>query len=147
MNNDLKLKVGENILNIRVGIILRYNKEVVLEISKIGDNSAVPGGRVKFNENSFDAIIREIKEEMNMELERDKIKKVDTFENFFKGGTISYHEIFFLYDYTLSENEYEYIKNLGNNKDNINTYFEMVSNDRLEEVDLLPTLLYDIIRK
>ena len=147
MSNDLKITMGSNVLNIRVGIILRKDNEVVLEISKIGANSAVPGGRIRINENSFEAIIREIKEEMDMDLDKSKVNKVDTYENFFEYDNIKYHEIFFLYEYDLNNEEYDYIKSLGNNKDNITTYFDLVDNSRLEEVDLLPTLLYEVIRK
>lgn len=143
---DLKLNLEEGVLNIRVGIILYKDNEVVLEISKIGDNSAVPGGRVRFNETSFEAIQRELIEEMNLILDTEKLEKVDTYENFFEYGS-KFHEIFFLYKYCLSDDEYNYIKNIGNNKDNVNTYFEIVDNSRLEELDLLPTLLYDVIRK
>ena len=146
MNKDLKIAMGSNVLNIRVGIILRKEHEVALEISKIGANAAVPGGRVRINEHSFNAILREIKEEMNLDLDKSKIKRVDTFENFFEYDDTKFHEIFFLYEYDLNEEEYNYIKSIGNNRDNETTFFELVDNSRLEEVNLLPTLLYGIIR-
>ena len=71
---DLSIMVGEYKLNIRVGVIFKYHEKVLIEIRKdrIG-NSVIPGGRVKINESSIDALMREIKEEMGLILDKGKL--------------------------------------------------------------------------
>ncbi len=66
---DLNLLIDGYRLNIRVGIIFKYHDKVLIEVRKdrVG-NSVIPGGRIKIGEHSSDALIREIKEELNINL-------------------------------------------------------------------------------
>lgn len=146
MASDIKIDIDEIRLNVRVGVIMRFRGQVIIEVSKIGRNSVVPGGRIQINEHSAYALVREIQEEMHITLDKNKLKQVKVFENFFKYDEQRVHEIYFLYEYNLAPEELESI-NLEENQDNETTYFKLVSNSELEKYDLLPLALHDIIRK
>ena len=145
MGKDLKVDIGEVRLNVRCGLIMRHGDDVVIEISKIGRNSVIPGGRIQTLESSRDAIIREIKEEMGLCLEKIKIRPVTVLENFFEDGGKGFHEIYFLYEYILSPKEAEAINAIGTNMDNRETYFKLVDAKRVEEYNLLPKALYEYV--
>ena len=146
MNSDLKGMIDDVIFNIRVGIILEYQDKVLIEISKVGSNSVIPGGRIKAYETSLNAIKREIMEETGFNLDVNKIKYVKVLENLFEFDANKVHELFFVYRYQVSDSEYEYLNSLKGNKDNKNTYFEFVDKKDIDKVNLLPLVIIDIIR-
>ena len=55
-------------------------------------NSVIPGGRVKIDELCFDAIKREIKEEMHFTLKDEKIVFRKNLESFFEIDNVKFHE-------------------------------------------------------
>ena len=96
---DISVVINNIKLNIRVGVIFKYGNETLIELSKIGSNSVIPGGRIKIGEKSIDAIKREIMEELNFDIGVNKLTFVKIIENFFKLDTNKYHELFFVYNY------------------------------------------------
>ena len=87
---------------------------------------------------------REIKEEMNFVINQEKLKQREVFENFFEIDGKEYHEIYFLYEYILDDEEVSNL-DLSSNKDNSTTYFKFITTDQLENYNVLPTKLYKII--
>lgn len=146
MASDLKLDIDGIRLNVRVGAIIRYKEDVVIEISKLGLNSVVPGGRIKINEKSTTALKRELKEELDFEIDENKLAIKKVFENFFNFNGKNVHEIYFLYEYCLSDDECKGLK-LESNKDNETTYFKLVNKFEIDKYNLLPLELHDIIQK
>ena len=139
---DLSIMVGDFKLNIRVGVIFRYQDKALIEIRKdrVG-NSVIPGGRLKAGEASIDALIREIKEEMGIILEKDKLIYNNTLEEFFTFDGFKYHEIFFIYKYPVDDEFYKILLDVKDNKDNhITDYIEF------DKVNLLPLEIRDIIK-
>ena len=147
MGKDLSIRFEGHHLNIRCGIILRYGNETVLEVSRLGLNSVIPGGRIQIGESSRDAALREMKEEMKLSLDEERLSFVTVLENFFVYGKVRVHEIFFVYEYELNEREAAMVKSLDGNMDNESTYFRFSGYNELEELDLLPVKLRDIIRQ
>lgn len=145
MGVDLKVAIGEVRLNVRCGLIMRYGDDVVLEISKVGRNSVIPGGRIQTMESSREALAREMKEEMGLEIEINKVRQLTVLENFFTYEERGFHEIYFLYEYILSAKEVEAIKALSGNMDNKETYFSFVEAEKVEEYNLLPKALYEYV--
>ncbi|MBR4942917.1 MAG: NUDIX domain-containing protein, partial [Clostridia bacterium] len=123
MRRDLKFKLDDVWLQVRCGVVMRYEKQVVLEISTVGRNSVVPGGRVRAGEQSKNALLRELKEEMDFSAVEEKLRFRKVFENFFLYDGEEVHEIYFLYEYDLSQKEYEGLE-LSDNMDNDTTYFK-----------------------
>lgn len=147
MASDLKVDIDGSRLNVRVGAIIRHNDDVVIEISDVGRNSVVPGGRIHINEHSSDALVRELQEEMNYTFDKNKFTQIKVFENFFEYQGKKIHELYFLYEYVLSETEYNDIKNTGVNKDNATTHFEFVSKHDMLKYNVLPLELHPLIEK
>ncbi len=145
---DLSIMVGEYKLNIRVGVIFKYQGKVLIEIRKdrVG-NSVIPGGRLKISESSSEALIREIQEEMGLTLEKDKLIYNNTIEEFFTFEGVKYHEIFFVYKYPVDDIFYKKLINVKENIDNYVTDYIFVKPEEFDKVDLLPLEIRDIIVK
>lgn len=114
-----------------LGLELFLDK-ILVEISKIGRNSVIPGGKTKINERTNLTIKREILEEMNFDITVDKLNFKKVIENFFEFDTIKVHELYFLYEYMLADTEYSFLRNIKDNKDNSTTYFEFISINKLD---------------
>ncbi len=142
---DLSLKVGEIDFSVRCGAILRFKEKIIVDVSLVGENSVIPGGRVKINESSKDAICREIKEELGILVDKDKIKYLTTLENFFMLRGVSCHQIYFLYEYELEEGEAKRFFEKTPNLDNKNNYLKLFNKDELNSLNLLPLSLFDFI--
>ena len=147
MKSDIALKIDDIFLNIRVGIIFKYEDKVLIEIRKdrVG-NSVIPGGRLKIDEYRLDALKREINEEMNISLDDNKIIEKDVIEEFFDFDGKRYHELFFVYEYKMDEEFYHKLLNVKDNQDNRTTEYIFVSYDEFDKVDLLPMKIRDIIK-
>lgn len=145
---DLSLIVDDYYLNIRVGIIFKYHDKVLIEIRKdrVG-NSVIPGGRIKIGEDSSNAIVREIKEEMGITLNKEKLVYIKTLENFFIFENRNVHEIFFVYKYFVDEELYEKLNNVKENLDNHITEYIFINYKEFEKYDLLPLKIRDIIKE
>ena len=141
MDDDYKL-------NIRVGVIFKYLGKALIEIRKdrVG-NSVIPGGRVKIGEHSSDALVREIKEEMGIKLDKEKLIYKNTIEEFFTFDNTKYYEIFFVYEYPVDEVFYNKLISVKDNLDNHITEYIFVSPNEFEESVLLPLEIRDIIMK
>ena len=145
MKKDLSIMVDDVKLNIRVGIIFKYQDKVLIELSNTS-NSVIPGGRIKINEESSDAIKREIKEEMDFDLDSKKIQFLNVLEEFFEIDNVQFHEIFFVYNYLVDEDDYNKLLSIKRNLDNTNNYYEFIHIDNLREVNLLPERLIEMIK-
>lgn len=103
MNNteDLKVLINDTFLNIRVAILLETLSGFIFEKSKNGYLFAL-GGRVKLNETTRAAALRELFEEL--QLENLDIEMIAVVENFFTvDGGKKFHEINFVYKALFSE--------------------------------------------
>ena len=148
MNNDISVMINNKKLNIRVGIIFKYEDKVLVEVPKYNFyNSVVPGGRIKIGEYSIDAIKREIKEEMGFELLDSKLGFVKTLEEMFTFNNTDYHEIFFVYKYNVDYDDYNLLLKIKDNQDNANSYYKFITKEEFNEYNLLPLEIRDIINE
>ena len=145
MKKDLSIMVDDVKLNIRVGIIFKYQDKVLIELSNTS-NSVIPGGRIKINEESSDAIKREIKEEMDFDLDSKKIQFLNVLEEFFEIDNVQFHEIFFVYNYLVDDDDYNKLLSIKRNLDSTTNYYEFVDINKLKEVNLLPERLIEMIK-
>ena len=148
MKRDLVLDIDDIILNIRVGVIFKYNDKVLIEIRKDRTgNSVIPGGRIRIGERSIDALKREIMEEMDILLVDDKIIYKKTMENFFTFDEKKCHEIFFIYEYIVDDEDYQTLLKVKENQDSNITEYIFINYDQFDEVDLLPLEIRNIIKE
>jgi len=86
---------NNNKFNFRVAGIAIHNNRILLHTTLTDDFWNLPGGRVEFNESTDRTIIREMKEELNIEVQTKELLFVR--EDFFKYDDKQYHEIGFYY--------------------------------------------------
>ena len=61
------------------------------------------GGGIEFGESSMETICRELREELNVEVDKESLKYLGTLENIFTFNGAPGHEIIRIYDGVLSE--------------------------------------------
>ncbi len=144
---DIKICNGDLKFKYRVSGIIIDNGKVLIE--QYGKTTyCLPGGYVQIGENSNDAIVRELKEETNLDFEIVNFRGI--IENFFtnKKGQKT-HEIDFYY--YLKVKNYESYKKLdmciiekGEYSD-IKHHFKWINLKDLEQYNLLPTAIKYVI--
>lgn len=94
---DLTFKTRQGKFNYRVGAIIIRNKKLLMIKNDSAPYYYSVGGRVKLNETSEEAIIRETFEETGIKFEIDRLAFIH--ENFFNEEITGehYHEIAFFY--------------------------------------------------
>lgn len=86
---------GDRRFNFRVAGIAIANNQVLLHRLDTDDFWTFPGGRVELGETSQEALVRELKEELNADVEI--VRLLWLVENFFEYNKQQYHEIAFYY--------------------------------------------------
>ena len=100
---DISIKVGEHMLNYRVGAIIKNEDKILVHHSIGKEHYTLPGGRVKEGESSIDALQREIKEEMALDTEY--VRPVSFIENFFEMNSREYHELLIIHEIKFKDRE------------------------------------------
>lgn len=141
---DVSVMFDDIKFNYRVGLIIEKNDQIIIESSRVVDFSLIPGGRVKTLESTSQAIKREIKEEMGVDIEESEIVGKGLIQSFFKLDNKRYHELFFIYKLTLSNDDTRF-DNVSDNLDSETNYYQWINKNTLEENNVLPNALKDII--
>lgn len=100
-NTDLTVKVGDGILNIRVGAIIMKNNKILMVGNERSDYFYSVGGRIQLGESAEDAVVREVFEETGVKMKIERLGFIH--ENFFIGdaptnmGKKIYEISFFFY--------------------------------------------------
>lgn len=92
---------GQNKFNFRVAGIAVHLHRILLHTTLQDDFWNLPGGRVEFQESTDQALIREIREELGIDIQLDKLLYVN--EDFFEYARMKYHEIGFYYTFSFPE--------------------------------------------
>lgn len=142
--SDLSIIIDGVKFNFRVGLLVKMKKKVLVECNQDYDFVVLPGGRVKTLESSEDALIREINEEMKIDLTNYNLEFIGIDENFFELDNIKYHELYFIYKIEIDENNEDFKDGMINYDSKVN-YYKWVDILDLKEVNLLPKSLINII--
>lgn len=105
------------------------------------------GGGIEFGERSEDAVRRELKEELNVDIA--DLKYLGTLENLFTFNGNSYHEVVLVYDGTLTESRlYEQALLLGKeaNGEDIRAMWKSLNEFDSGESILYPHGLLELLR-
>ena len=137
---DLTIKLDNAVFNYRIGLMIQRGDSILVEVNPEIDFVVIPGGRVKVLENTLDALKREIKEEMNINVLDFEIKMKALIENFFEMNNKKYHELFILYKMNINEDDNIFTENMINHDSKAN-YYKWVKIKDLEKVNLLPESL------
>ena len=96
-----------------------------------------PGGHIEFGEESKDALVRELKEELNLSIK--KVSYIGTIENIFKEGKKVHHEINLVFN-VITDNIKE-----KSREDHIEFIF--LDKERFIKEKVLPITLRNVIVK
>ena len=115
-------------------IIINSKNEILLFKYKTADYYLLPGGRINRLEDSKTAIIREIKEELGIEL---NFNLLYVFENILKNEKIQ--NIDFCY--------YAKYDGVITPQEDKNQIFQFIDIKKIEDYNLKPSILKDIVKK
>lgn len=134
---DLTIDVDDYKLNIRAVVVIIHNNKILVHKNINSDHYALLGGRVKIGEDSETTVKREIKEELNKEIEVTRY--IGTIENFFKMKGSKFHEILFIHKAEFVNEEDKKIEyTLKNNEGEDFLQYEWLDLDKIDEYPLLP---------
>lgn len=142
---DLTLKTKKGIFNHRVAAVITHNHKLLAQKNTKTDEYYLVGGRVRFGESSQEALIREIKEELNITVSDFRPLWIN--ECFFIDSGQQFHEIgmYYLVDIKNTDfNHYESVFELRE-ENRTNTY-EWLETDKLDDIMLYPLFLKDKIK-
>lgn len=140
--HDISYMIDGYKFNLRVCCLIENNNRYLLEKSTATDFLNLPGGRVQSGESTYNAILRELKEEINLvDIEPKLIKVV---EQFFEFNKINYHEIDFVY-YIKLPDTHEFCKqNQIQNLDNLKETMLWINQNELHNYKILPEFIYTL---
>ena len=124
----------------RVAGLLIHNNKALLHRLESDNFWALPGGRVELMENSYDAVLREMKEETGEDAKL--IRLLWIVENFFANTNLENHEICFYYLLSFSDtNPLLQMTEFDGIENGINLIFKWYDLDELQNTVLYPTFL------
>lgn len=146
---DISFKTNEGRFNYRVAGIIIHNDKLLVMKDEHSTFYYIPGGRVSMNECSKDAIVREIKEELKVDVKVNRMLWVN--ENFFheKFCNENFHEICFYYlldmiDDKLINKGSEFLIN-EDEKKNLTFYWREIN--KIKDLELYPLFVKEQIMK
>ncbi len=146
MNHDILYRSEEFVFSYRIAGVLVRDHKILLQKPSNDDGYSIPGGHVRRGETSQEALIREFKEEINADIQVEKMLFVG--ENFFPWGKQACHQISLYYHVSLRddtqiplEGVFKVIDELENKK--IDLDFCWIPLSELKKVKVYPTNLVD----
>ncbi len=127
---DLSILIDSVKLNIKVSVLLETANGYIFEKDKNGFYFPI-GGRIKLNEDSVKAAKREVKEEIDLDLNNPIYKGI--IENFFIYDNIQYRELIIVYHASLKQ------------KIDLPEGFHFFKNTELNKIDIKPSEIIEII--
>ncbi|UTH13369.1 NUDIX hydrolase [Macrococcus equipercicus] len=94
---DLSLLLDSHKLNMRTSAIIRRGDEWLMHYGVNDEFITTVGGRIKLLEDSQSALIRELKEELNLTVSANELQFKTIIESFFDYRGTHYHELLFVY--------------------------------------------------
>ena len=151
MKNDLLFKNDDFIFSYRVTGLLIHNDEILLQKPIKEQGFSLPGGHVTCMEPSYKALIREFKEELNIDIVIKKLQAIG--EIFFTWGKRPCHQINLYYQLEIddktysslkSQNELFCIDNLGQKRYDLSFHWFKIQ--ELDKIILYPKEIVPIIK-
>ena len=145
MDMDLKIKAEEKEFHGRsCGIIKQKNSFLIMRVNSTSYYH-IPGGHIEIGEDSKQAVIREIKEEIGCDVQETDLFAIQ--ENFWKKNNKKCHGIEFYYiikpKYELEMKDYQRIENDKGEEKLLD--FKWVTTNELEDIDLRPSNIRNML--
>jgi ADP-ribose pyrophosphatase YjhB (NUDIX family) len=147
MSADINFEINGIILNFRACGLIINDKKVLFQKRQQDEYWALPGGKVSLLEKGEIAVLRELKEEIEVEnLQVERL--LDVSENFFEVNGKSYHQIVFLYLVHVNQNEMiTKINSFDGREKGKNLIFQWIPIEKLNCQPLKPDFLGEQLKK
>ena len=129
-----------NVFVFRVAGVAINNNKLLIHRSILDDFWTLPGGRCEFFELSKDTLIREMKEELNVEIKI--IRPLYFVENFFNFEEKDYHELSIFYLMAFHPDAKLILESNTFTGKELDLIFKWIDIDQLEEIRLYPLFLH-----
>ena len=142
---DVKFKEREYSFHYRVvGVIVRDNKYLIQNIGG-KDYYVLPGGHVRIGESSDDALIREIREELEIDILKNEFRLFCYHENIYEKNNRVEHwiEQYYIINANLEKDSWSFVENDIDGVKTLN--YSFVSKEELKEIDLKPLKIKELI--
>ncbi len=132
---------GDCRFNCRAVAVIIENGRVLLHREESQDYWSLPGGRCVLKECTADAVRREMREELSIEVKVERLLWI--IENFFRHEGMSYHELGFYHLVSLPADRPPSIDEecFEGDEEGMRLVFRWFDVDALENVELYPTFL------
>ncbi|MCD7855375.1 MAG: NUDIX hydrolase [Clostridiales bacterium] len=150
MKIDLLFKNDEFVFSYRVTGLLIHNDEILLQKPEKDRGYSLPGGHAVCMEPSQKALIREFKEELNIDIVVNKLKAIG--EIFFMWGSRPCHQINLYYSVKITDNTFNKLKSnklfcldeAGKEYNNLTFHWHKIQ--ELDKIVLYPQEIVPIIK-
>jgi NAD+ diphosphatase len=91
-----------------VAVVLTYQNTILFTVRNLDPDKGkldLPGGFIDPNETASEAVCREIKEELGIDLEASKLQFITTASNDYQYRDVPYRTLDLFYEYELTENQ------------------------------------------
>lgn len=147
---DIKIENETNVFKFRVCGILEHNNKYL--VVKVNNNNfyCLPGGHVEIGEDTNQAILREMEEELGYAVKIQRLIAIN--QNFFTGmNGKSYHELAFYYLVNAHDakniNTNDYVREELDKGKIQHLQFKWVTEQELKEIDFRPSFVVDCFDK
>lgn len=138
---DLTVKLKQGVLNCRVAAVIVKDGYMLLHKNIKDSYWTLPGGRIKLHENSANAIVREMEEELNVTLRCKRLLWVS--ENFFNLNEEQFHEFGFYYE--MDSQALRVVTTTFSALDNEDFIYKWVKIDKLNTLSVYPEFVKEKI--
>ena len=142
---DVKFKEKEYSFHYRVvGVIVKDEKYLVQNIGG-KDYYVLPGGHVRIGESSDDALIREVKEELEIDILKNDFRLFCYHENIYEKDNRVEHwiEQYYIVNVKLEKDSWSFVENDIDGVKTLN--YSFVTKEELKSIDLKPLSIKELI--
>ena len=142
---DVKFKEKEYSFHYRVvGVIVKDDKYLVQNIGG-KDYYVLPGGHVRIGESSDDALIREVREELEIDILKKDFRLFCYHENIYEKNNRVEHwiEQYYIVNAKLEKDSWSFVENDIDGVKTLNYTF--VTKEELKKIDLKPLKIKELI--
>ena len=142
---DVKFKEKEYSFHYRVvGVIVKDDKYLVQNIDG-KDYYVLPGGHVRIGESSDDALIREVREELEIDILKNEFRLFCYHENIYEKDNRIEHwiEQYYIVNAKLEKDSWSFVENDIDGVKTLN--YSFVSKEELNKIDLKPLSVKELI--
>ena len=132
---------GNTKFNIRVAIWIEFNGKVLLETN--GKFWNMIGGRVHFGESTCDAVHRELKEELGVDI--SELELINVSENFFEWMGRLQQEILFVYRASIDDT-YQFVRTNEFKCQDSDEVFKWHNKNDIYNLDCRPDIIKQLIK-